>query len=160
MPSVMESSNVVLLNPYILFGILLLFVVTLTQYFTLRTENVKLKSNMAKFKPEISKNENKTFFLILFLTFATEDVLHDFTVGFKDYQAYVRKHEPYTLQFEMSRSDQSERRLMVIERYENKDRDYLETHRKSLEFISWRSRVADWEQKGLVNITGESFWEA
>ena len=156
----MESFNVVLLNPYILFGILLWFVVTLTQYFTLRNENVQLKLNMAKFKPEISKNENQTFFLILFLTFASEDVLHDFTVGFKDYQAYVRENEPYTLQFELSRSDQSKRRLMVIERYVNKDRDYLETHRKSLEFISWRSRVADWEQKGLVNITGESFWEA
>ena len=143
-----------------LFGILILFVVTLMQYFILRNENVQIKLHMAKFKPEINKNGSQTFFLILFLTFATEDALHDFTVGFKDYQAYVRKHEPYTLQFELSRSDQSKRRLMVIERYANKDRDYLETHRKSLEFISWRSRVADWEQKGLVNITGESFWEA
>ena len=159
MLSVMESVNVLLLNPYILFGIVLLFVVTLTQYFAVRSENVQLKLNMAKFKPEMSKNGNQTFFLILFLTFTSEDVLHDFIVGFKDYQAYLHKHEPHTLQFEMSRSDQSERRLMVIERYANKDRDYLETHRKSLEFISWRSRVADWEQKGLVNIIGESFWE-
>lgn len=156
----MESLNGVLVKPYMLFGIVLLSVLTLTPFFFLRTENVRMKLNVAKFKPEISKNGNQTFFLILFLTFATEDVLHDFTVGFKDYQAYVRKHEPYTLRFEMSRSDQSERRLMVIERYANKDRDYLKTHRKSLEFISWRSRVADWEQKGLVNITGESFLEA
>ena len=60
----------------------------------------------------------------------------------------------------MAQSDQSEKRLMVIERYFNRDRDYLKTHRKSFEFTSWRSRVADWEQKGLVKITGESFWEA
>ena len=159
MLSVMESLNV-LLNPFMFFGILLLLVVTLTKYFTLRTENVQLKLNMAKFKPEIIKNENQTFFLIVFLTFVTEDVLHDFTAGFKEYQAYVRNNEPYTLQFEMARSDQSEKRLMVIERYLNKDRDYLKTHRKSFEFTSWRSRVADWEQKGLVKITGESFWEA
>ena len=159
MLSVMESLNV-LLNPYMFFGILLLLVVTLKQYFTLRTENIKLKLNMAKFTPEIIKNENQTFFLILFLTFANEDVFHDFKVGFKAYQAYVRNNEPYTLQFEMAQSDQSEKRLMVIERYSNKDRDYLRTHRKSLEFASWRSRVADWEQKGLVKITGESFWEA
>ena len=155
----MESLKL-LLNPYMFIGILLLLVVTLKQYFTLWKENVQLKSNMAKFESEISKNENQTFFLILFLTFLTEDVLHDFTAGFKEYQAYVRNNEPYTLQFEMARSDQSEKRLMVIERYFNKDRDYLKTHRKSFEFTSWRSRVADWEQKGLVKITGESFWEA
>ena len=88
---------------------------------------------MVKFKPEIIKNENQTFFLILFLTFANEDVFHDFKVGFKAYQAYVRNNEPYTLQFEMAQSDQSEKRLIVIERYSNKDRDYLRTHRKSLD---------------------------
>ena len=159
MLSVMESLKV-LLNPYMLFGILLLLVVTLTKYFTLRTENIQLKLNMAKYKPEMIKMENQAFFLILFLTFATEEVLHDFKMGFKAYQAYVRNNEPYTLQFEMAQSDQSEKRLVVIERYSNKDRDYLRTHRKSLEFASWRSRVADWEQKGLVKITGESFWEA
>ena len=100
----MESLKL-LLNPYMFIGILLLLVVTLKQYFTLWKENVQLKSNMAKFESEISKNEYQTFFLILFLTFLTEDVLHDFTAGFKEYQAYVRNNEPYTLQFEMARSD-------------------------------------------------------
>jgi hypothetical protein len=49
---------------------------------------------------------------------------------------------------------------MIFERYRRHDRDYLEAHKKSPVFLSFREKMAKMQQQGKVKVDGHSFVES
>ena len=78
----------------------------------------------------------------------------DFIEGFSKLADYVFNKEPRTLSYELAQSDKEEKRLLVIERYVNKQA-YTDIHRRSPDFISFRENL----NKMDVSIEGHSYIE-
>ena len=78
----------------------------------------------------------------------------DFADTFSKYTKYISIYEPTTLSYELVRSDTEENRLLLIERYVNKEA-YTDVHKKSLEFLNFRAKLNRMD----VIIDGHSYFE-
>lgn len=94
------------------------------------------------------------FVLLVNVTFKSEREKEDFVDTFSKYTKYISIYEPTTLSYELVRSDTEENRLLLIERYVNKEA-YTDVHKKSLEFLNFRAKLNRMD----VIIDGHSYFE-
>jgi hypothetical protein len=64
-----------------------------------------------------------------------------------------------TLSYQVAISDKNPLMVVVIERYSDKDNGYLTVHRSGGEFVKFRELLKGMQDKGEVEIEGESYLE-
>ncbi|KAL7528611.1 hypothetical protein ACHAWF_005947 [Thalassiosira exigua] len=64
-----------------------------------------------------------------------------------------------TLSYKVAVSDKDPLRVVVMERYTDKDRGYLKVHKSGVEFQKFRERLRGMQDRGDVAIDGESYME-
>ncbi len=83
--------------------------------------------------------------------------------GFKDLfrpvAEYVAKYELDTLSYEMMDSDKEPTQIYILERYRTK-KAYLEVHRQSKEFLSFREKFQIMIAAGAAVLDGHSYIES
>ncbi len=99
---------------------------------------------------------NKTVFdLFVTLDFEDDKEKQTFKSLFQNYALWIKKHETTTISYELAESDKAPNRIIIIERYINKDA-YLKIHRETDQFREFRSKLS-----GLkVTINGDSYIES
>ena len=55
------------------------------------------------------------------------------------------------------RSDNNPLKIVVLERYEDKDRAYLDIHRNSQQYLAFRPKLTAMIDANLVTMSGKSF---
>mmetsp|Transcript_57134 Transcript_57134/g.66784 ORF Transcript_57134/g.66784 Transcript_57134/m.66784 type:complete len:115 (-) Transcript_57134:210-554(-) len=109
-----------------------------------------------------SSTEEKTsrinvFNLIVQLTFIDEESSSKFVNAASPYIDYVRLSEPNTIMYTLMKSDKNPLLYNFIERYLDKERDYIGTHRSSQQFKTFRSLLTLLQESGKVSISGNSY---
>ena len=64
-----------------------------------------------------------------------------------------------TLSYQVAISDKNPLMVVVMERYSDKDNGYLTVHRSGSEFLKFREILKGMQEKGEVEISGESYSE-
>mmetsp|Transcript_14992 Transcript_14992/g.36006 ORF Transcript_14992/g.36006 Transcript_14992/m.36006 type:complete len:122 (+) Transcript_14992:223-588(+) len=64
-----------------------------------------------------------------------------------------------TLSYKVAISDGDPLKVVVIERYTDKDHGFLEVHRSGKEFLKFRKRLKSMQESGDVRIDGDSYLE-
>ena len=78
---------------------------------------------------------------------------------FKPLAHYVATYEPGTVSYDLLQSEKDPLRIYLVERYIDKVA-YLEVHKKSKEFISFRAKLQKMQDDKLVYLEGDSFIES
>lgn len=64
-----------------------------------------------------------------------------------------------TLSYQVAISDKDPLMVVVLERYSDKENGYLTVHRSGGEFLKFRELLKGMQEKGEVEINGESYIE-
>ena len=80
-----------------------------------------------------------------------------FLLAFADMAAHVRQHEPGTLAYEALLNSRDPLKVLILERYRNMQRDYLQTHKSSAAFLEFRPKLKALEEAGHVKISGAGY---
>jgi quinol monooxygenase YgiN len=101
----------------------------------------------------------QAFLLSVVMKFKSIEAKEHFQVLFQPYSEYVRLNEPQTLSYVLYESDKEATQVMIFERYMNKEA-YLNIHRVSKEFLSFREKLQSMVSESLVELNGHSYIES
>lgn len=96
--------------------------------------------------------------LTVTLRFKTLADKEAFLPFFEPLAAFVQRQEKATLSYIISESDKDPKQLFILERYTSKD-TYLSVHKTSPEFLHFREKLLQMQNKGRVAIDGQSYKE-
>jgi quinol monooxygenase YgiN len=102
-----------------------------------------------------SREKEGVFVLAVTMRFKTTSDYEKFVAIWTPVADHCRNYEPGTLSYEMMQSDKDPNQIMILERYATKD-DYLEVHKKSAPFLTFRPQLAALEPE----IAGQSYIES
>jgi quinol monooxygenase YgiN len=105
----------------------------------------------------MSTNGQPPFSLIVNLEFKDESVKDQFLKDIAPLAKYVHDKEPDTLAYEALLSDKDPLKVVILERYKDKDRAFLEVHRNSIPFQVFRPKLKAMMDEGHVTMVGESY---
>jgi quinol monooxygenase YgiN len=91
------------------------------------------------------------------LQFANELYRVQFLEDFAPLAAYVRENEPLTLAYEALQSDQDPLKILILERYADKEHAFLQVHRSSKAFLEFRPKLKSMQDAGFVKVEGSSY---
>ena len=97
------------------------------------------------------------FSLLVTLTFDSDQSKQDFLLLFAPLADYVAANEPNTLAYQVLESDNNPLQVLLLERYADKQRDYLATHKSSTEFVEFRAKLATMQEAKQVALSGQSY---
>lgn len=97
------------------------------------------------------------FSLLVTLVFSEVQYRDQFLNDFATIAAYVRDHEPTTLAYETLQSDSNPLKVLILERYQDKENAYLKIHKSSQVFIDFRPKLKELNDAGHVTIDGHSY---
>ena len=99
------------------------------------------------------------FSLLVTLQFKDADAEKDFKETFLPYAKFVEENEKNTLMYKLMASDKTPFLYNIIERYANKERDFLGSHRNSPQFKEFRATLKALQDEGRVEVNGESYYD-
>lgn len=97
------------------------------------------------------------FSLIVNLEFKEEAFKDQFLKDIAPLAKYVKDDEPDTLAYEVLVSDKDPLKVLILERYKDKERAFFEVHRNSVPFQEFRPKLKAMMDEGHVTMTGESY---
>jgi len=97
------------------------------------------------------------FSLFVTLTFTAAEHKETFLNDIAPLAAYIKDNEPDTIAYDVLQSDRDPLRVLVMERYKDKDEAFLKVHRSSQPFLEFRPKLKALQDAGLVTVDGESF---
>ena len=101
-----------------------------------------------------------TFFLGVAVNFATSQDKRDFMEIFKPLATYVKSYEQGTCGYKLAESDKEPLRIFILERYIDKEKDFVQAHRSSPAFLEFRAKMAKMQQdKKITAVDGHSYIE-
>lgn len=112
-------------------------------------------STLSSTNSQVAKKDEE-FFLLVNLEFADSQALAVFREAFKPLSAYVLSQEKGTLVYEVLYSDQDSNKVLIFEKYINKDY-YLNVHKTSEPFLTFRPILAKLTEEGKVKVDGSSY---
>mmetsp|Transcript_39740 Transcript_39740/g.95898 ORF Transcript_39740/g.95898 Transcript_39740/m.95898 type:complete len:238 (-) Transcript_39740:169-882(-) len=115
------------------------------------------ESSTNKMSSSSSSSSPPVFSLFVTLEFTSDVYLQQFLTDLKPVADYVRENERGTISYEVLRSDKDPLRVMLMERYKDKEVAYLQVHRSSEPFLEYRPKLKAMEEAGYVKIVGESY---
>ena len=115
-----------------------------------------MSSSSIQSKP--TTTTNKIFSLLVTLQFTSEEYKQQFLLDIAPVVTHVKTEEGQTtLSYEILQSDQESNKILILERYIDKENAYLQIHKSSQRFLEFRPKLQSMQQKGYVTIQGESF---
>jgi len=100
------------------------------------------------------------FSLLVTLKFTAEEHKETFLNDIAPLAIYVKEKEPETIAYEVLLSDKDPLRVLIMERYMDKDNAYLTVHRSSQQFLDFRPKLQALQEAGHVTIDGESYLDS
>lgn len=97
--------------------------------------------------------------LLVELDFERESDVRRFLEGIDEVVEHVRRHEPGTLSYEVALSDKVPTKVVVMERYEDRENAYLDAHKSSAAFLAFRQKLRVMQDQHLVKVSGHSYRE-
>ena len=97
------------------------------------------------------------FSLLVSLNFTEEKHKVTFLEDFAPLAAYVKEKEVDTIAYEVLLSDKDPLRVLIMERYKDKEEAYLQVHKTSEPFLEFRPKLQALQEAGLVTVDGESY---
>jgi quinol monooxygenase YgiN len=97
------------------------------------------------------------FSLFVTLTFTAPEHLETFKADIKPLCDYIKTSEPGTISYEVLLSDKNPLKVLVMERYKDKDEAFLTVHRSSAPFQEFRPKLKALQDAGFVTVDGDSF---
>lgn len=125
--------------------------------------NTLIDGNVMTSSVGASTTTNKTttvFSLFVTLQFTANEHLQQFLRDLQPVADHVREYEPDTLSYEVLLSDKDPLRVLVMERYRNRDHAYLVVHKSSTPFLEFRPKLQAMIAAGYVAMSGESYLDA
>mmetsp|Transcript_39739 Transcript_39739/g.95896 ORF Transcript_39739/g.95896 Transcript_39739/m.95896 type:complete len:241 (-) Transcript_39739:290-1012(-) len=123
----------------------------------LRPTTGESSTNKMSSSSSSSSSSPPVFSLFVTLEFTSDEYLQQFLTDLKPVADFVRENEPGTISYEVLRSDKDPLRVMLMERYKDKDVAYLQVHKSSKPFLEYRPKLKAMEEAGYVKIVGESY---
>lgn len=109
--------------------------------------------------PSVSASAS-TFSLLVTLKFSSTEYKDQFLQDIQPVADHCRKNEPDTLAYEVLLSDQDPLQVLVLERYRDKEVAYLQVHKSSAPFLTFRPKLQAMQEGGHVQISGHSYLDA
>ena len=101
-----------------------------------------------------------TFFLGVAVHFASAQDKTDFMEIFKPLARHVESYEKGTCGYKLAESDKEPLRVFIVERYIDKEKDFVQAHRSSPAFLEVRAKMAKMQQeKKITLVDGHSYIE-
>jgi quinol monooxygenase YgiN len=100
------------------------------------------------------------FSLLVTLQFSAAEHKEQFYKDFQPLANHCKEHEPDTISYEVLNSDKDPLQVLILERYRNKETAFLQVHRSSAPFQSFRPKLKAMEDQGYVKISGDSFFDS
>ena len=95
------------------------------------------------------------------LTFKDGEAEQVFLDSMLPYAAWVKANEPNTLTYQLMKSDKpvAEKGIYygIIERYADKERDFLGAHRNSAQFKEFRAVLKELQEEDRCEVVGDSY---
>lgn len=105
-------------------------------------------------------NKMAPFSLFVTLQFSAKEHKDTFMEDIAPLATYIRNEELQTIAYEVLLSDQDPLKVLVMERYTDKDNAFLKVHRNSAAFLEFRPKLKAMQEAGYVTIQGESFLDS
>ena len=120
-------------------------------------ESKLLRSSTGERSANRMSSSSPVFSLFVTLEFTSDEYLQQFLTDLKPVAEYARDNEPGTISYEVLRSDKDPLRVLLMERYKDKEVAYLQVHKSSKPFLEYRPKLKAMEEAGQVTIVGESY---
>lgn len=100
------------------------------------------------------------FSLLVTLKFSAEEHKKAFLDDIAPLAKFVQEKEPETIAYEVLLSDKDPLRVLIMERYKDKENAYLKVHRSSQQFLEFRPKLQAMQEAGYVTVDGESYLDS
>ena len=97
------------------------------------------------------------FSLFVTLTFTAAEHLETFKRDIAPLCEYIKASEPETISYEVLLSDKDPLKVLIMERYKDKENAFLKIHRSSAPFNEFRPKLKALQDGGFVTVDGDSF---
>lgn len=141
-------------NRLVFLSLLVLIVVTFSFFQKTIASSVSLRSSSAMSSTTTSSS---IFSLLVTISFDSIEYKQQFLKDFKPLADYVKTSETDTLAYEVLLSDNDPLKVMILERYRDKENAYLKIHKSSVPFLAFRPKLQAMQEKGHVTISGNSY---
>lgn len=108
--------------------------------------------------PRRESSHPHAFFLGVTVKFPSVADKERFKALFQPLAEFVKREEFSTISYELSESDREPTQVFILERYRDKQA-YLEVHKHSKEFLSFRAKFQEMIDQGAV-VDGHSYIES
>lgn len=102
-------------------------------------------------------SKDATFSLLVNLKFESKHYLDQFLTDIEPLLEYVERHEPKTTLYKVMISDKDPLKVMILERYRDKENAYIRIHKSSQMFQEFRPKLAKLIDEKHVEMQGESY---
>eukprot|EP00523_Entomoneis_sp_CCMP467_P006760 CAMPEP_0168720788 /NCGR_PEP_ID=MMETSP0724-20121128/1746_1 /TAXON_ID=265536 /ORGANISM="Amphiprora sp., Strain CCMP467" /LENGTH=185 /DNA_ID=CAMNT_0008767407 /DNA_START=37 /DNA_END=594 /DNA_ORIENTATION=- len=118
-------------------------------------------SSFGRSSSSSSPSSQPAFSLLVTLDFQDDAGKQEFLRAMMPPMAtYVRRAEPQTLSYQTMQSDQTPLRLLILERYVDRQHAYLDVHKSSSAFVQdFRPQLQALIDGGQVKVSGQSYWD-
>jgi len=113
--------------------------------------------SFASVVPPTRNNKMPPFSLIVKLNFSSDIHKQVFLKDIAPLCEYVKSHEATTIAYEVLLSDKDPLKVVILERYVDKDEAFLKVHRNSKPFLEFRPKLKAMQDAGAVIVEGESY---
>ena len=142
-------------NRLVFLSLLVLIVVTFSFFQKTIASSVSLRSSSAM--SSTTTTSSSIFSLLVTISFDSIEYKQQFLKDFKPLADYVKTMETDTLAYEVLLSDNDPLKVMILERYRDKENAYLKIHKSSVPFLTFRPKLQAMQEKGHVTISGNSY---
>jgi quinol monooxygenase YgiN len=112
---------------------------------------------VSSFRSIMSSVSDPAFSLLVKLEFKEESFKDQFLKDMAPLAKYVKEEEPDTLAYEILFNDKDPLKVLVLERYKDKEIAFLKVHRSSLPFQEFRPKLKAMIDGGYVTMEGDSY---
>ena len=103
---------------------------------------------------------NPAFSLMVTLQFSDLPDKEQFLRDIHPVVEHCRTKEPGTLSYEVLLSDKDPHQVLIMERYKDKEVAYLQVHKSSEPFLTFRPKLQALQDAGRVQISGHSYLDS
>lgn len=120
----------------------------------------------SKLKSTDTTGDNRTteesvpFSLLVTLQFTAVEHKEAFLKDIQPLAEYVKSSEPMTLAYEVLLSDKDPLQVLILERYRDKEIAFVQVHRSSEPFQTFRPKLQAMQEAGYVTVSGHSYLDA
>ena len=107
-----------------------------------------------------SPTSQPPFSLFVTLTFTAAEHLETFKQDIAPLCQYIKAHEPDTISYEVLLSDKDPLKVLIMERYRDKENAFLKVHRSSASFNEFRPKLKKMQDDGFVTVEGDSWLDS